>query len=230
MGDKIGIFNNIDNVTCEEYLIMSSKLNELLNSFYQYLEKKMDVFSKESINFVWEIIDILNLKNEIKTIEIISTNNYTSFYNYDKKHLRIDFGKLVELYKNKILDQNVLLLEFFTILFHELCNLLADEREASIESAKLIYKFINQNNINDINEGLSNIKHYLFNGYANIAGKQISPFSTILEQSKIKEKINIENIPINKKIIYGIDVSEKIDIMQLRVSENKDCIKKILKI
>ena len=120
MGDKIGIFNNIDNVTCEEYLIMSSKLNELLNSFYQYLEKKMDVFSKESINFVWEIIDILNLKNEIKTIEIISTNNYTSFYNYDKKHLRIDFGKLVELYKNKILDQNVLLLEFFTILFHEL--------------------------------------------------------------------------------------------------------------
>lgn len=253
--------------TSTDYLILSNDLCELLYLYYKYLLLNLEISSKKSFSYIYDLFSILDLKNEIQNIEFSSSSKFTSFYSIKDRKIFIDLGKIINFYKIGIVDKETIMLEFYTILFHEIYHaiqykyldnndvmsimkkfsilikentlidlkfhdLIPDEREASIESCRLIYSFYKNANIDDKEDNsYKNILFYLVNGYATINGNKISPYNTIIQELQQEYIDYFRHLSLYKKIVYGLDVEENIDMMKLRQNQIDDLeIKKILRI
>lgn len=171
-----------------------------IGGYYSFEEKKL----------------ILNVKKllQAKQLNIITNENFIIEY------LTILFHEIFHAiqyqYMNNCKDYLISTMKQLSIYMKEnkdlnihLHDLIPDEREASIESAKLIYDFAQQNNLlstKEQDETVANLLFYLTNGYLYRNRITIFPFQSI---SKFDEKIPIlidDNLDIYNKLIYGLDI------------------------
>lgn len=251
----------------EDYITLTSSLKEILFEYWNLLKSKSKKDFLNYMPFNYEIIRILNLNDEIKNISFGDDTSYIGgYYNYEAKALTLNIKKLLQVRNLNILSNENFVIEYLTILFHEifhaiqykyminyndylisvmkqlsinikqnsslntqLHDLIPDEREASIESAKLIYNFANNNNLlntKERNEIANNLSFYLSNGYlysnkvAIFPYKSISKFDTTIP-TLIDQKIDTYN-----KIVYGLDIHSNPTLSEF----NNESKKKLLKL
>lgn len=231
----------------KSYIVLSTDLKELLFTYWNLLKS----ISKENlINYLsltYEIIETLNLEDEIKNISFGDDTSYVGgYYNFEEKKLTLNIQKLLQVRNLNILSNENFVIEYLTILFHEifhaiqyqyminydnylisvmkqlsinikqnrelntqLHDLIPDEREASIESAKLIYDFAQQNkllNIMECNETTNNLNFYLSNGYLCRNRISIFPYQSISRFDKTIPTLIDKEVDTYNKLIYGLDI------------------------
>lgn len=167
----------------------------------------MNILSNE--NFVIEYLTIL-------FHEIFHAIQYKYMINYNDYLISVMKQLSINIKQNSSLNT-------------QLHDLIPDEREASIESAKLIYNFANNNNLlntKERNEIANNLSFYLSNGYlysnkvAIFPYKSISKFDTTIP-TLIDQKIDTYN-----KIVYGLDIHSNPTLSEF----NNESKKKLLKL
>mgnify|MGYP004514059633 FL=1 len=238
---------NLHGLESKSYIVLSADLKELLSTYWNLLKS----ISKENLvnylSLTYEIIETLNLVDEIKNISFGDDTSYVGgCYNFEEKKLTLNIQKLLQVRNLNILSNESFVIEYLTILFHEifhaiqyqyminydnylisvmkqlsinikqnrklntqLHDLIPDEREASIESAKLIYDFAKQSsllNIKEHKETEKNLNFYLINGYLYRKKISIFPYQSILKFDKNISKIIDDNINTYDKLIYGLDI------------------------
>ena len=276
MGDKMiqditAIFNDISNVENDnEILCLNNNLNELVLDYFNYLKNNLDLSNKKNIDYIFNIIEMLDIKDNINKIMIGSNVGCNGYFNNQNKELVINFNELVQYNKMGILKTNILLIEYFTVLFHELYHalqykylenntslliskmkrlsilfkktpnidnqfhdLIPDEREASIESAKLVYKIFS-NDLTDISkkEVEENLIFYLINGYAMINNKFLNPISSINKSINGLKNLNINCNILNdyNNLIYGFPVKQDLYYKLMETRYNQKIDKELMKI
>ena len=213
---------------------------------------------------------MLDIKDNINKIMIGSNVGCNGYFNNQNKELVINFNELVQYNKMGILKTNILLIEYFTVLFHELYHalqykylenntslliskmkrlsilfkktpnidnqfhdLIPDEREASIESAKLVYKIFS-NDLTDISkkEVEENLIFYLINGYAMINNKFLNPISSINKSINGLKNLNINCNILNdyNNLIYGFPVKQDLYYKLMETRYNQKIDKELMKI
>lgn len=237
---------NLNDLKSKDYLILTKKLNKLLFEYWNLLKSSLIFNSIDNISFIYEIVNLLNLNDEIKTISFENQNNYIGgFYNNTTKKMSLSVDKIVQFEQLNIISQEAFIIEYLTILFHEifhaiqykylindkhylisimkqlsnyikqnknlnskLHDLIPDEREASIESAKLIYDFYIVNNLskNDCNESIENLNFYITNGYLYKKNITIFPYQSIKNYDNNIPLVLYDNLGIFNKLIYGLDI------------------------
>ena len=108
-------------------------------------------------------------------------------------------------------------------LNNQLHDLIPDEREASIESAKLIYYFVQQSNIlntEEYNETNKNLNFYLTNGYLYNKKLSIYPYQSISKFDNTIPMLIYENIETYNKLIYGFDIKNN-PTLSLLINKSK---------
>lgn len=231
----------------KSYLVLSADLKELLFTYWNLLKS----ISKENlVNYLslsYEIIETLNLGDEIKNVFFDDDISYVGgYYNFKEKKITLNIQKLLQVRNLNILSNENFVIEYLTILFHEifhaiqyqyminydnylisvmkqlsinikqnrklnsqLHDLIPDEREASIESAKLIYDFARQNkllNTMECNEIANNLNFYLSNGYLYKGRISIFPYQSISKFDKTIPILVDKEIDTYNKLIYGLDI------------------------
>lgn len=269
--DITTIFNDIRNVENDnEILCLNNNLNELVLDYFNYLKNNLDLSNKKNIDYIFNIIEMLDIKDNINKIIISSNVGCNGYFNNQNKELVIDFNELVQYNKMGILKTNILLIEYFTVLFHELYHalqykylenntslliskmkrlsilfkntpnidnqfhdLIPDEREASIESAKLVYNIFS-NNLTDISkkEVEENLIFYLINGYAMINNKFLNPISSINKNINGLKNLNINCNILNdyNNLIYGFPVKQDLYYKLMDARYNQKIDKELMKI
>mgnify|MGYP004524877979 FL=1 len=251
----------------KSYMVLSADLKELLFTYWNLLKS----ISKENLanylSLTYEIVDTLNLGDEIKNISFGDDTSYIGgYYNFEEKKLTLNIQKLLQVKNLNILTNENFIIEYLTILFHEifhaiqyqyminydnylisvmkqlsinikqnrelntqLHDLIPDEREASIESAKLIYDFAQQNrllNTMECNETTNNLYFYLSNGYLYKSRVSIFPYQSISRFDKTIPTLVDKEVDTYNKLIYGLDIHSN-PTLSLLESESK---KRLLKL
>ena len=187
------------NLSDEIKCISFSDDDSYIGGYYNFEEKRLSL----SIQRLMQVrnLNILSSENfaiEYLTIlfhEIFHAIQYQYLINYDKYLISVMKRLSINIKRNRCLNR-------------KLHDLIPDEREASIESARLIYDFATQNNFLDekeYNEVTSNLIFYLSNGYLYRNKISIFPYQSI---SKFDEEIPtlIDNeVDIYNKLIYGLN-------------------------
>ena len=257
---------NLHGLESKSYIVLSADLKELLSTYWNLLKS----ISKENLvnylSLTYEIIETLNLVDEIKNISFCDDASYVGgCYNFEEKKLTLNIKKLLQLRKLNIISNNNFIIEYLTILFHEifhaiqyqymnnysdylistmkrlsidikqnrilnnqLHDLIPDEREASIESAKLIYYFAQQNrllNTEEYNETNKNLNFYLTNGYLYSKKLSIYPYQSISKFDNTIPILIYEKIETYNKLIYGLDIKNNPTPSLLINEDNKRLLK-----
>lgn len=248
------------------YMSLSITLNELLFEYWNLLKSESKNNSIKNLSFIYEIVKILNLGDEIKNISFEDDESYIGgYYNFDEKKLTLNIQKLLQAKSLSIISNENFVIEYLTILFHEmfhavqykymnnfnnylisimkrlsiyikqninlnnqLHDLIPDEREASVESAKLIYVFAKQNNIlneEEKNETVNNLNFYLTNGYFYKNKISIYPYQSISKFDKTIPILIDEEVNLYNKLIYGLDIKNNPTLSLLVNESNKRLLK-----
>lgn len=240
---------NINDLKQEDYMNLTENLNIILLEYWTFLNQNSNINSLKNISFIYEIINTLNLQAEIKNITINDATSYIGgYYNNQRKELSLSLERLLQLKKLELVSNQNFIIEYLTILFHELFHaiqykymnsskdylistmkkisnnikknyilnsklhsLIPDEREASLESAKLIYDFYMNNNlfIHDNqydDEIVKNLNFYLTNGYFYRNKVSIFPYKSISKLDENVPELIYDNLSIFNKMIYGLDI------------------------
>lgn len=249
------------------YIVLTADLNELLFAYWNLLKSESNEDLGNYLSLIYEIIRALNLGDEIKNVSFEDDTSYVGgYYNFEEKRLTLNIQKLLQVRNLNILSNENFVIEYLTILFHEifhaiqyrylinyddylisvmkqlsinikqnrdlntqLHDLIPDEREASIESAKLIYDFAQQNkllNTVERNETANNLNFYLSNGYFYRSGISIFPYQSISRFDKTVPSLVDKEVDTYNKLIYGLDI-HKNPTLSLLESESK---KRLLKL
>lgn len=237
----------LNNFKNKDYMLLSSGLNDLISAYWILLKNSINNDVKSNSSLIYELISILNLNDEVKTV--LFENNFSyigGYYNYEEKKLILSINTLFQLKKLNIISNNNFIVEYLTIIFHEIfhaiqyqymCNyndylisimknisikikqniklnnklhdLIPDEREASIESAKLLYYYMYQSkllNEDERQEIENNLNFYLKNGYLYGNNIFIYPYQSISRFDNTVPKLDYSQINIYNKIIYGFNL------------------------
>lgn len=149
--------------------------------------RNLNILSNE--NFVIEYLTIL-------FHEIFHAIQYQYMINYDNYLISVMKQLSINIKQNRKLNS-------------QLHDLIPDEREASIESAKLIYDFARQNkllNTMECNEIANNLNFYLSNGYLYKGRISIFPYQSISKFDKTIPILVDKEIDTYNKLIYGLDI------------------------
>lgn len=225
--------------------------NQILLEYYTYINNTLSFSDEKTKDFVFYIIEHLDLKKEIKNIIFESKLSCSGYYDYNSKTISLNFDEMIKFYKLNIINRFTLLTEYLTALLHEiahavqyryLCNLqnstiskmkllsnelkdilsgnitlhtfFPDEREASIESAKILYSFAQQNNLDIFSEMNSNLIYYLTDGYLKLSnGIYINPISRLnnYKTKYVIQKFNdIKTLSNYERLLYGFQLDDSL--------------------
>ena len=267
LGENMNKIIDLHGLNNKNYISLSISLNELLSTYWDLLKSESKNNPINSLSLIYEIVRILNLGDEIKNISFEDDMSYIGgYYNFEEKKLILNIQKLLQAKNLDIISNNNFVIEYLTILFHEifhaiqyqymnnfndylistmkqlsicikqnknlntqLHDLIPDEREASIESAKLIYNFARQNNllsVEECNETANNLNFYLTNGYLYRNGISIYPYQSISKIDRTIPMLIDEEIDTYNKLIYGLDIQNN-PTLSLFVNESH---KRLLKL
>lgn len=190
-----------------------------VGGYYNFEEKKL-------------VLDIQKLL-QVKYLSLITNENFAIEY------LTILFHEIFHViqyqYMNNYNDYLISVMKRLSInikqnhaLNLQLHDLIPDEREASIESAKLIYDFAQQNkfiSIEECNEAADNLRFYLTSGYLYRNKISIYPYQSI---SRFDQEIPIlvdKKLDIYNKIIYGLDIHSNPTLSLFGCESNKGLLK-----
>ncbi len=171
-----------------------------IGGYYNFKEKKLTLNIQmllqaknlnilSDTNFIIEYLTIL-FHEIFHAIQYQYMNNFNNYLISTMKQLSI------HIKQNRNLNS-------------KLHDLIPDEREASIESAKLLYDFAKQNillSTEEHNETISNLNYYLTNGYLYRNGLSIYPYQSISKFDKTIPILIDENVDDYNKLIYGLDI------------------------
>ncbi len=257
---------DLQNLKSKNYMSLSISLKELLFAYWNLLKCESNHIFTNNLSLTYEIVKVLNLSDEIKNVSFEDDVSYIGgYYNFKEKRLTLNIKKLLQLRNLNIVSSNNFIIEYLTILFHEIfhaiqyqymynCNdylisimkrlsldikqnktlnnqlhdLIPDEREASIESAKLIYYFVQQSNIlntEEYNEINKNLNFYLTNGYLYNKKLSIYPYQSISKFDNTIPMLIYENIETYNKLIYGFDIKNNPTLSLLINESNKRLLK-----
>ena len=257
---------DLQNLKSKNYISLSINLNELLFVYWNLLKYESNNDSINNLSLIYEIVKVLNLNDEIKNVSFEDDVSYIGgYYNFKEKRLTLNIKKLLQLRNLNIVFSNNFIIEYLTILFHEIfhaiqyqymynCNdylisimkrlsldikqnktlnnqlhdLIPDEREASIESAKLIYYFAQQNrllNTEEYNETNKNLNFYLTNGYLYNKNLSIYPYQSISKFDNTIPMLVYENLDTYNRLIYGLDIADNPTLSLLLNENNKRLLK-----
>mgnify|MGYP004520087471 FL=1 len=237
---------NLNFTNNSHYYILNDSLNKLLLNYWNYLKTNLDknLFSKKNYDLIIELISNLQLLDYIKNIKILYENNIPGgLYNYEKRILIINVGHLITAYKLGFISDESFLVEYYTILFHEIFHaiqykcmyndnkslialakklslqfkksncynknahyFIPDEREANIESSKLLNDFYLKNfylNKQAISIAKDNLNYYLALGYQN----NFYPLKILNNFTSIFLDFSSQQIDLDNKILYGLKTS-----------------------
>lgn len=211
----VGILNLNDEIKNISFEDDASYIGE----YYNFEEKKLTL----------NIQKLLKLKN----LNVISNDNFAIEY------LTILFHEIFHAiqyqYMNNFDDYLISTIKRLSIcikqnrsLNTQLHDLIPDEREASIESAKLIYYFAKQNNllsIKECNETANNLRFYLANGYLYRNKISIYPYQSISTFDKTIPMLIYEEIDTYNKLIYDLDIQNNPTLSLLINESNKRLLK-----
>ena len=224
-----------------------NSLNKILFDYYKYLIDSLNLSDKKSKDYIFYIIELFDLKKQIKKVNFTSYADCSGYYYFINKELMINFDEMIKFCKLDIIDKPTLLIEYFTTLFHEMIhaiqyraltdddgsimikmkkmsielkkmffdnialhNLFPDEREANIESSKMLYNFFRYYYIENFKNSEDNLLFYLGYGYSRtIKGLHISPISRIYnEETKyiIEKNCDIKTLSDYEKLLYGFEL------------------------
>ena len=113
-------------------------------------------------------------------------------------------------------------------LNNQLHDLIPDEREASIESAKLIYYFAQQSqllNAEECDDTYKNLNFYLTNGYLYNKSLSIYPYQSISKFDNTIPMLVYENLDTYNRLIYGLDIADNQTLSLLLNENNKRLLK-----
>lgn len=99
-------------------------LNQILIEYYEYLIKTNNFFSRKSFDYIYSIVEYLNIERSLLNKVVFNDNNLVNgIYLYDSKKICININKFQEFLKKE-----KLIIEYFLILFHELNHVLQRKR------------------------------------------------------------------------------------------------------
>lgn len=224
-----------------------NSLNKILFDYYKYLIDSLNLSDKKSKDYIFYIIDLFDLKKQIKNVNFNSNIDCSGYYYFGNKEIMINFDEMVKFCKLDIIDKPTLLIEYFTTLFHEMIHamqyktlinannsimvkmkkismelkklffdnfalhhLFPDEREANIESSKILYNFFRTYYIENFKDSEDNLLFYLGDGYSKtIKGLHISPISRIYNKETkciIEKNCDIKTLSDYEKLLYGFEL------------------------
>ena len=101
-------------------LDFNKHLNQILLEYYEYLIKTNSFFSRKSFDYIYSIVECLNIARSLLNKVVFNDNNLVNgIYLYDSKKICINISKFQEFLKKE-----KLIIEYFLILFHELNHVL----------------------------------------------------------------------------------------------------------
>lgn len=257
---------DLQNLKSKNYMSLSISLKELLFAYWNLLKYEPNHIFTNNLSLTYEIVKVLNLSDEIKNVSFEDNISYIGgYYNFKEKRLTLNIKKLLQLRNFNIVSCNAFIVEYLTILFHEIfhaiqyqymnnCNdylistmkklsisikqninlnnqlhdLIPDEREASIESAKLIYYFAQQSqllNVEECDDTYKNLNFYLKNGYLYNKNLSIYPYQSISKFDNTIPMLVYENLDTYNRLIYGLDIADNPTLSLLLNENNKRLLK-----
>lgn len=257
---------DLQNLKSKNYMSLSISLKELLFAYWNLLKCESNHIFTNNLSLTYEIVKVLNLSDEIKNVSFEDDASYIGgYYNFKEKGLTLNIKKLFQLRNLNIVSSNNFIIEYLTILFHEIfhaiqyqymynCNdylistmkklsisikqninlnnqlhdLIPDEREASIESAKLIYYFAQQSqllNAEECDDTYKNLNFYLTNGYLYNKNLSIYPYQSISKFDNTIPMLVYENLDTYNRLIYGLDIADNPTLSLLLNENNKRLLK-----
>ncbi len=98
------------------------------------MDKIVDLQNLKSKNYISLSI---NLNDEIKNVSFEDDVSYIGgYYNFEEKKLTLNIKKLLQLRKLNIISNNNFIIEYLTILFHEIFHAIQQANIETIEPTK----------------------------------------------------------------------------------------------
>lgn len=138
---------NTSNFKTDNYLYLSDNLNSILLDYWNFFLKSVTIKNSKNKEYIYEIISILQLGAEIKNINFNKNPKIIGgYYNYDQKSITLDIEKLISMIKSKILSEENGLIEYYTMLFHEIFHAiqykyLANNNDYLISTMKFFFEY-----------------------------------------------------------------------------------------
>ena len=112
---------NLNSLKSKKYIDLSTDLNELLFAYWDLLKSKSENDSAKYLSLIYEIVKTLNLSDEIKNISFENDISYIGgYYNFKEKKLTLNIQMLLQAKNLNILSDTNFIIEYLTILFHEI--------------------------------------------------------------------------------------------------------------
>lgn len=96
--------------------------NQILLEYYTYINKNLSFSDKKTKDFVFYIVEHLDLKNEIKNIIFDAKLGCSGYYDFNSKTISLNFDEMIKFYKLNIINKFTLLTEYLTALLHEIAH------------------------------------------------------------------------------------------------------------
>lgn len=128
---------DLQNLKSKNYISLSINLNELLFVYWNLLKYESNNDSINNLSLIYEIVKVLNLNDEIKNVSFEDDVSYIGgYYNFEEKKLTLNIKKLLQLRKLNIISNNNFIIEYLTILFHEIFHAIQQANIETIEPTK----------------------------------------------------------------------------------------------
>ena len=173
-------------------------LKQALKEYYIYLLNN-EIYSNKSIDYVFEIIDSLNI--EIKYLNNFTLDNNLKtdgVYLPNQKSIILNINPLLVSYHLKQLTKEQLILEYFTLLFHEINHTLQYKYQQEIKDD--ISNILNESNY------LKTIslekRRYLHDLFPDEIDSHLTSISFLYNFFQTNKELNINIKDIEPRIIY----------------------------
>lgn len=130
----------------EEYgiLFFNSSINALLNEYYRFLNIK-NICSNKITDYLYYIAEILRLKKYVSTINCDFTLPCTGAYDHINKRILLNISDILMAYKINALNFEQVIVEYFTLIFHEFnhalqCKVMSEHENSNISDVLKLSK------------------------------------------------------------------------------------------
>ena len=219
------IYNNIDDIFSSKVIVNYSKIENLLVSLLEYLnveeyvdninfnlqknnEWSLGYYSKEDKNISIKIGSCTNLYETVfdKNVNIIKLCMHVVFLIKHDDIIKNENTLLSDILKNdKILYQN------FISKFDDI-NLLPSNRNASIETYRLLLSYLKDRKMDSLYTNLYYqyiyyvLRHYTF--FLNYKNSPLIKSHKYFNRMDLYEKLNIkDNLSVEDRVYYGLPIS-----------------------
>lgn len=186
-------------------LIFSNNLNEILKSYYLYLLYN-DIKAKNNVDYINYILENFNLQKYVHNFSIENNLNSNGRFvpNINSIFINQNYLRKLEIAQSlNFLNKEQIILEYFTLLFHEINHALQYKTMMELERS-LITEILH---ISLFLKSVSNYNEFLFhNLFPDEINSNIN--SSLLVYSFVKNNLNL-NLDINnaeKNLIYYLSL------------------------